>query len=283
MSTHYGDFNAKGYIVGKEIYVGVSSSDPSGLRFPYPVDDSEENKLLRVKLENGLKKVEFSELTAESPITVTNNPSGFNFSLDNSGVTAGVYGSGSFIPIVTVNNQGIVTSITTESVSGGAGDLSLYTLITDTAAISAGLQTQINNKIDSGAGLAGLWNNVIVNSDGIVTSGAYFDYSKTGPVEKNIETVVSSLTLSTHYTTLVDATSANVDVSLPLASTISDVGKGTIYVIKRVDGTGNTVTVLRTGADTFFTTTANVTGFTLLEGESVTMQSDGISNRWVLI
>ena len=39
-------------------------------------------------------------------------------SLENSGVTANTYGSASLVPILTVNSQGLVTSVTTASVAG---------------------------------------------------------------------------------------------------------------------------------------------------------------------
>lgn len=43
--------------------------------------------------------------------------------LENSGVTAGTYGSASAIPAVTVDDKGRVTSVTTNAVSGGVTSL----------------------------------------------------------------------------------------------------------------------------------------------------------------
>ncbi len=56
----------------------------------------------------------------------------------------------------------------------------IKTSIVTTAAISAGLDTRINNKISTGLGFPGVWNNVVVNSDGIVTSGALVSGGNTG-------------------------------------------------------------------------------------------------------
>jgi hypothetical protein len=177
MTKHYGDWNVLGRIVGKEIYVGVSSTDPSGLKFAYPVNDSEDGKVLKITLgDDGLKTVSYVDISGSSTITVTNGPSAIGISLANSGVVAGTYGSSSLIPVITVNSQGVLTSVSTVS-GGGGGDLSSYTLKSETAAVSSGLQTQINGKISTGLGLAGTWNNVVVNADGIVTSGAFVNYS----------------------------------------------------------------------------------------------------------
>jgi hypothetical protein len=47
------------------------------------------------------------------------NPSNGQISHQTSGVTAGSYGSASYIPIITVNSYGHITAITTAAVSGG--------------------------------------------------------------------------------------------------------------------------------------------------------------------
>jgi hypothetical protein len=73
-------------------------------------------------------------------------------------------------------SAGLIT--TTSAVSAG---LQLTkAAVTTVAAISAGLDTRINNKISTGLGFPGVWNNVVVNSDGIVTSGAYTSAGSNG-------------------------------------------------------------------------------------------------------
>lgn len=72
-----------------------------------------------------------------------------NLTLSNSGVSAGVYGSSTFIPVVTVNSKGLVTSVTqvemskvglVESFNGRTGAVSL-----NTADVFAILPTKTGN------------------------------------------------------------------------------------------------------------------------------------------
>jgi hypothetical protein len=95
--------------------------------------------------------------------------------------------------------------------AAASGNLNAYTLKTETAAISAGLQlsksavttlqaisaglnTRINSKISTGLGLAGNWNNIIVNADGIVTSGAFINYTGSSSGSGSGATTFKSLT-----------------------------------------------------------------------------------------
>jgi len=68
----------------------------------------------------------------------------------------------------------LTTKLETAAVSAGLQDSKTSNVTT--AAISAGLSTRIDGKISTGLGSAGNWNNVIVNADGIVTSGAFVNY-----------------------------------------------------------------------------------------------------------
>lgn len=121
MTKHYGDWNVLGNVIGNNLIVGTSSSDPSGLKFVYPVADSEEDKLLKLSIVDGMKQVSFVDVTGTGPLTVTNGPSAIDISLANSGATSGTYGTTTLIPVITVSDKGIVTAISTVTVSGGGG------------------------------------------------------------------------------------------------------------------------------------------------------------------
>ena len=60
-----------------------------------------------------------TSVTGTSPISSSGGATPA-ISLDNSGVTANTYGSSTAVPVITVTAKGLVTSITTASVSGGA-------------------------------------------------------------------------------------------------------------------------------------------------------------------
>jgi hypothetical protein len=121
MTKHYGDWHVLGDVVGKNVVVGSSSQDPSGLRFAYPINDSDVGKLIKVADVDGFKQSVFVDITGSSPLTITNGPSAIDVALSNSGVTAGVYGSATLVPVITVSAKGIITSLTTVTVSGGGG------------------------------------------------------------------------------------------------------------------------------------------------------------------
>ena len=65
-------------------------------------------------------------------------------------------------------NKAAVTTVAAIS----AGLHLTKTSVTTVAAISAGLSTRIDGKISTGLGFPGIWNRVVVSSDGIVTSGS---------------------------------------------------------------------------------------------------------------
>ncbi len=54
----------------------------------------------------------------------------------------------------------------------------------------------------------------------------------------------------TYYYMTVDATSGNVTITLPAASTAFGANVGILYVFQRIDNSGNTITVQRAGSDT---------------------------------
>lgn len=78
---------------------------------------------------------------------------------------------------------------------------------------------------------------------------------------------------------LVDATSAAIARTLPAANTVA---AGTVTGVKKIDSSGNAVTVSRAGSDTITGTATGQTSRALtLAGESVEFTSDGVS-VWVI-
>lgn len=96
-----------------------------------------------------------------------------------------------------------------------------------------------------------------------------------------VTSVTSSQTLTAStYVVIVDATSGNITVTLPTGTTAFAAGVGIQYIIKRVDSSGNTVTVQRGGSDTI----DGGTSFTLSTNDSKTIQCTGGSPlSWVII
>lgn len=91
----------------------------------------------------------------------------------------------------------------------------------------------------------------------------------------------STATKTTNYTItgndtviFADATSGNVTVTLPLASGLP----GYRFYVKRIDGSGNTVTVQRTSSDTIDGETSHTLGVQYM---SVTLVSNG--SNWFII
>lgn len=101
-------------------------------------------------------------LTGDATATLSNFDGSANISaaitLANSGVTANTYGSGTAIPVVTVNAKGLVTGVTTANIAtnlGIAGDTGTdqVSLLTDTLTFEGGngLQATVtNNKVTIG-------------------------------------------------------------------------------------------------------------------------------------
>jgi hypothetical protein len=116
---------------------------------------------------------------------------------------------------------GILNSYATEStVAAVSAGLQLTkAAVTTVAAISAGLDTRINGKISTGLGSAGNWNNVIVNADGIVTSGAFVNYGgSTDLTPYTLKTETAAVSAFLFATTA--ATSANLqDIKTSVVTT----------------------------------------------------------------
>lgn len=77
------------------------------------------------------------------PASGPDAPSGFralvNADLPNSGAVAGTYGSGSLVPVITVNSKGVITSVSNVSISALSADWSSITNIPATIVDVAGL------------------------------------------------------------------------------------------------------------------------------------------------
>jgi len=66
-----------------------------------------------------------------------------------------------------------------------------------------------------------------------------------------IENVTSNVSADLQdYFFVIDATSSNLTITLPAASTAFGAGVGIQYVFKRIDNSGNTVQIVRNGSDT---------------------------------
>lgn len=93
-----------------------------------------------------------------------------------------------------------------------------------------------------------------------------------------VTTITADATLSTSvYWVNVDATSGNITITLPAASTVFTGGRGIDYMLVRVDATGNTVTVQRAGSDTIG---AAGTSFTLNTADEVKGVQCVANNKW---
>lgn len=96
-----------------------------------------------------------------------------------------------------------------------------------------------------------------------------------GSLSCNINSITSATNLdSTYYTVLCDATGGVFTVTLPTAVGIS----GRIYNIKKIDSTGNVVTVDGTASETI---DGSLTKLLNLYNESITIQSNG--TNWYII
>lgn len=161
-------------------------------------------------------------ITAGTGITITNSDVGntSTVSITNSGVTANTYGSASAIPVITVNAQGQLTSVTTASVasslsiSGDTGTDSVA-LLTDTLTFTGGtgLDSVVTNNtitfnIDATvATLTGsqTLTNKTLTLPIIGSTGAKFNGSTSGTINVLATTVAgtNSLTLPAATDTLV--------------------------------------------------------------------------------
>lgn len=140
--------------------------------------------------------------------------------LENSGVTAGTYGSATQIPVLTVNVEGVVTSATTANISsslqisGDTGTPDTVALISGTLTISGGtgLTSAVTNdtitlNLDNTAVTAGSYGSssaipiITVDAQGRVTSASTANVSSTLPItgdsgSSNISLLTDTLTFA---------------------------------------------------------------------------------------
>jgi hypothetical protein len=96
-------------------------------------------------------------------------------------------------------------------------------------------------------------------------------------------TAVGSTTLdATNCQVNIDAAAGNITIIIPTAASVASSGLERVYHLKRVDFTANTVTIQRTGSDTFVTLAAGVTSFTMLGGDAFELCGDTASSWWVV-
>lgn len=97
------------------------------------------------------------------------------------------------------------------------------------------------------------------------------------PITNNSVTADLLLTVN-HHTLLVDCTTGNITISLPTATSAYVNGKGRIYIIKRRDNSGNTITIDPNGTETIDgATTKTLT----TQWEVIRIQSN--SANWYII
>jgi len=120
-----------------------------------------------------------------------------------------------------------------------------------------------------------------------ITSAGLVGIGLVGPVSglesntsfgANVTNISTDTTLSaTHYTVLVDTTAGNVTITLPAISGSSR----RMYNIKKV-ASANTMTIARTGSDTFYTSTGGNTSIVeTSNGTCYQLQADLTNTRWV--
>jgi hypothetical protein len=96
--------------------------------------------------------------------------------LENSGVTASTYGSGSAIPVITVDAKGRITSASTSAISGGVSSLNGQTgAITDTTFGAIGSYVVAGNKTNVDLG-------EIVFTQGNTYAGSILIFSNTSSI-----------------------------------------------------------------------------------------------------
>jgi hypothetical protein len=96
-----------------------------------------------------------------------------------------------------------------------------------------------------------------------------------GSIAKAIASVSTNTTLdATHHTVLVDASGGARTITLPAAANAS----GRVYVIKKIDSSGNNVTIDADSSETIDDATTQIIG---IQFESLTIQSDG-TEWWIV-
>lgn len=148
--------------------------------------------------------------------------------------------------MVQAKNDGTIPYTSTIAGTGNIWKMA-YTPVAGTYSKGDGLQIDTNNNVIIGAGtnapfapLYGTGNSLFAN--GIQNNGGTYYH---------IGTAITSLTLGLdNHIVLINATSGNITITLPAASAVQSGGVGIEYKFKRMDNSGNTITIQRGGSDT---------------------------------
>jgi hypothetical protein len=138
----------------------------------------------------------------------------------------------------------------------------------DTIAVGYAVQPTVSNQAVIGRSDRTFWTKLFGLID---TTGDAHDFA--------IESVSANTTLGiTHHTLLVDATSGNKTITLPVASATNVNGR--YYVVIKSDSSANTVTVTRAGSDTIEGATTVVL---TAQYQKTKLQAYGAGSIWYIL
>lgn len=96
----------------------VSSTSNPGILNSFARSDHTHQGIHSIKANGGSQEVGDVTLANGNVLTVTDSPAGtFSYSLNNTAVTPGTYGSSTLIPVINIDQQGRITSATTAAVT----------------------------------------------------------------------------------------------------------------------------------------------------------------------
>tara|TARA_Y100001972_G_scaffold70209_1_gene85552 strand:+ start:703 stop:3606 length:2904 start_codon:yes stop_codon:yes gene_type:complete len=182
-----------------------------------------------------------------------------NLTLANSGVTAGSFGSGSAIPVITVDSKGRITSASTQSVNivtttdiAGDSGTDTITLGTDTLTF-AGTSSEIETAVTNNQVQIGLPNDVTIGNNLTVTG-----------------TLTVNGTTTTINSTQLDVDDLNITIASGAANAAAANGAGIT-----VDGASATLTYASTGDKWVFNKAPFYNTNALLTQADITIGTEG--------
>lgn len=148
--------------------------------------------------------------------------------------------------MVQAKNDGTIPYTNTIAGTGNIWKMA-YTPVAGTYSKGDGLQIDTNNNVIIGAGTTVPFTPLYATGNSLFAIGI----QNNGGAYYHIGTAITSLTLGLdNHIVLVNATSGNITITLPAASTVQSAGVGIEYKFKRMDNSGNTITIQRSGSDT---------------------------------